>query len=51
MYETWWFPSLVDQFKLEREVSLCTITHAEVENPEKPWLDGTDVILGKMSFC
>ncbi|XP_075248958.1 uncharacterized protein LOC142341692 isoform X1 [Convolutriloba macropyga] len=45
MYETWWFPSLVDQFKLEREVSLCTITHAEVENPEKPWLDGTDVIL------
>ncbi|XP_063726359.1 uncharacterized protein LOC134854161 isoform X2 [Symsagittifera roscoffensis] len=45
LYEGWWFPEFVDKFRLDREVSLCPITQSEVENPEKPWMDGNDVIM------
>jgi len=45
VYETWWFPDLIEALKLDKEVSLCAITPREVDNPEKPWLDGSDSIL------
>jgi len=45
LYETWWFPYLVDQFRLEKQVSLCPISSAEVDIKGKTWTNGNDIIL------